>query len=136
MEYGQRWNCGSRFSERLSAATVCNAGSGRPSLPTVLYIPLTFFYTKNPGAALPLIALQYHEVKLNIQWQDQKFIAGNFTSAASTTPEPLQAAVYVDYIYPRWRSAVVRLSSLTSTSSSRRSTTRTRVFHHTPTVLT
>lgn len=86
-------------SQTVTAATVCNAGSGRPSLPTVLYIPLTFFYTKNPGAALPLIALQYHEVKLNIQWQDQKFIAGNFTSAASTTPEPLQAAVYVDYIY-------------------------------------
>jgi hypothetical protein len=78
---------------------LCAAGSGRPHLPTVLYIPLTFFYTKNPGAALPLIALQYHEVKINIQWQDQKFIAGNFNSAATTTPQPLQAAVYVDYIY-------------------------------------
>lgn len=90
---------GAAGSQTVSAAQQCNAGSGRPSLPTVLYIPLTFFYTKNPGAALPLIALQYHEVKLNIQWQDQKFIAGNFTSAATTTPEPLQAAVYVDYIY-------------------------------------
>ena len=86
-------------SQAVSGQTVCNAGSGRPSLPTILYIPLTFFYTKNPGAALPLIALQYHEVKINIQWQDQKFIAGNFTSAATTTPEPVQAAVYVDYIY-------------------------------------
>jgi len=86
-------------SQTVSGQTVCNSGSGRPSLPTILYIPLTFFYTKNPGAALPLIALQYHEVKINIQWQDQKFIAGNFTSAATTTPEPLQAAVYVDYIY-------------------------------------
>jgi hypothetical protein len=68
-------------------------------MPTVCYIPLTFFYTKNPGAALPLIALQYHEVKLNIQWQDQKFIAGNFNSPATSTPQPLQAAVYIDYIY-------------------------------------
>jgi Large eukaryotic DNA virus major capsid protein/Major capsid protein N-terminus len=83
----------------VTAAQQCNSGSGRPSLPTILYIPLTFFYTKNPGAALPLIALQYHEVKINIQWQDQKFIAGNFTSAATSTPEPLQAAIYVDYIY-------------------------------------
>jgi hypothetical protein len=86
-------------SQTVTAAQQCNVGSGRPSLPTILYIPLTFFYTKNPGAALPLIALQYHEVKINIQWQDQKFIAGNFTSAATTTPQPLQAAVYVDYIY-------------------------------------
>jgi hypothetical protein len=86
-------------SQTVNASVQCNAGSGRPSLPTILYIPLTFFYTKNPGAALPLIALQYHEVKINIQWQDQKFIAGNFTSAATTTPEPIQAAVYIDYIY-------------------------------------
>ena len=86
-------------SQTINPPVQCNVGSGRPSLPTILYIPLTFFYTKNPGAALPLIALQYHEVKINIQWQDQKFIAGNFTSAATTTPEPIQAAVYIDYIY-------------------------------------
>lgn len=79
--------------------TVCNEGSGRPGTPTVLYIPLTFFYTKNPGAALPLIALQYHEVKINIQWNEQKMIAGNFSASASTTPQPIQAAIYVDYIY-------------------------------------
>ena len=85
-------------SQAVTAAQQCNS-SGRPSLPTILYIPLTFFYTKNPGAALPLIALQYHEVKINIQWQDQKFIAGNFTTSPPVTPEPLQAAIYVDYIY-------------------------------------
>jgi hypothetical protein len=83
----------------VTAAEQCNPGSGRPSLPTILYIPLTFFYTKNPGAALPLIALQYHEVKINIQWQDQKFIAGNFTTSPPVTPQPIQAAVYIDYIY-------------------------------------
>lgn len=76
----------------------CNVGSGRPSLPTVLYIPLTFFYTRNPGAALPLIALQYHEVKINIQWQSAEFIKANFNNTA-TLPPPVQAAVYVDYIY-------------------------------------
>lgn len=76
----------------------CNAGSGRPSNPTVLYIPLTFFYTRNPGAALPLIALQYHEVKINIQWQSAEFIKGDFNDLA-VLPPPVQAAVYVDYIY-------------------------------------
>jgi hypothetical protein len=78
----------------------CVQGSGRLNVPNVLYIPLFFFYTKNPGAALPLIALQYHEVKINIQWQDQKLIAANFNNPVSTeTPQPIQAAVYVDYIY-------------------------------------
>jgi hypothetical protein len=72
--------------------------SGRAALPNVLYIPLTFFYTRNPGAALPLIALQYHEVKIDLQWNDAQTIAGNFNSASSLA-QPVQAALYIDYIY-------------------------------------
>ena len=30
------------------------------------YIPLRFWFNRNPGLALPLIALQYHEVKVNV----------------------------------------------------------------------
>jgi hypothetical protein len=84
--------------ESIPASAVCNVGSGRPSLPTTLYIPLPFFYTRNPGAALPLIALQYHEVKINIQWQSVEFVKGDFTST-TVLPPPVQAALYVDYIY-------------------------------------
>ena len=76
----------------------CNAVNGKPSLPNVLYIPLSFFYTRNPGAALPLIALQYHEVKINILWNDAQHIAGDFRNA-SKTPPAVQAAIYIDYIY-------------------------------------
>ena len=72
--------------------------SGRPALPNVLYIPLTFFYTRNPAAALPLIALQYHEVKLDLQWNTADQIAGNFNNTSSLA-QPVQAAIYVDYIY-------------------------------------
>ena len=71
---------------------------GHASVPNTLYIPLNFFYTRNPGAALPLIALQYHEVKINIEWNDAKLIAGNFQNAR-TLKQPIQAAVYIDYIY-------------------------------------
>jgi hypothetical protein len=39
----------------------------RNALPeTTLYIPLQFWFCCNPGLALPLIALQYHEVKINL----------------------------------------------------------------------
>ena len=31
---------------------------------TTLYIPFQFWFCRNPGLALPLIALQYHEVKI------------------------------------------------------------------------
>jgi len=39
----------------------------RNALPeTTLYVPLQFWFCTNPGLALPLIALQYHEVKINL----------------------------------------------------------------------
>ena len=85
-------------TQTIPSQNQCNVGSGKPSSPTVLYIPLYFFYTKSPGAALPLIALQYHEVKINIQWNDAKFIAGNFNNASSLD-NPVQASIYIDYIY-------------------------------------
>jgi hypothetical protein len=34
------------------------------------YVPLRFWFNNNPGLALPLISLQYHEVKLNIFWRE------------------------------------------------------------------
>ena len=34
-----------------------------------LYIPLQFYFCKNPGLALPLISLQYHEVKITLQFR-------------------------------------------------------------------
>jgi hypothetical protein len=88
---------GNYGSVYLGGERNCNS-SGSPSLPnTILYIPLSFFYTKNPGVALPLIALQYHEVRVNVIWNDVKTIAGNFTY--NLPPQPLQCALYVDYIY-------------------------------------
>ena len=33
-----------------------------------VYVPLIFFFNRNPGLALPLIALQYHEVRLDFTW--------------------------------------------------------------------
>jgi hypothetical protein len=37
-----------------------------------MYIPLEFWFCRNPGLALPLIALQYHEVKVNFEFTDLK----------------------------------------------------------------
>jgi hypothetical protein len=57
-----------------------------------LHIPLEFWFCRNIGLALPLIALQYHEVKVNI----------NFESAikCGATGQPdFSASLWVDYIY-------------------------------------
>jgi hypothetical protein len=89
------------------------AADGRQLKSNILYIPLGFFFTKSPGAALPLIALQYHEVKINIYWNEPELIAGNFNNTSvftgtgnttelpgiSSIPSPTNAAIYVDYIY-------------------------------------
>jgi hypothetical protein len=40
--------------------------------PPVFYIPMRFWFCNHPGLALPLIALQYQEVKLNITFTDLK----------------------------------------------------------------
>jgi hypothetical protein len=48
-------------------------------------IPLQFWFCRNPGLALPLIALQYHEVKLKFTWG---------TLGTSGSPK-----VWCDYIY-------------------------------------
>jgi len=54
------------------------------------YVPLTFWFNRNPGLALPLIALQYHEVKLNIA-----FAASTATPAGTVSG----AELWCDYIY-------------------------------------
>ena len=51
---------------------------------------------RNPGLALPLIALQYHEVKFNISFKSFSQLAQGTSPVAS---DSLNASLYVDYIY-------------------------------------
>jgi hypothetical protein len=39
--------------------------SATPASPCKVFLPLLFFFNRNPGLYLPLIALQYHEVRLD-----------------------------------------------------------------------
>ena len=82
----------------------------RNALPeTTLYIPLLFWYCRNPGLALPLIALQYHEVKINLDLRPIGECLWAVSSLASTTgivsvsaayqQSLVAASLYVDYIF-------------------------------------
>jgi hypothetical protein len=73
----------------------CDETTGRPYRKNITYIPLMFFFCRNPGAALPLIALQYHEVKINILWNKVRQI---FTGGVSSVG-PAQANLLIDYVY-------------------------------------
>ena len=54
-----------------------------------VYLPLIFFFNRNPGLALPLIALQYHEVRLDF----------DLTSDFDEYIKPSSFKVYANYIY-------------------------------------
>jgi hypothetical protein len=51
------------------AYTVVN-GVATPSIPSKrFFMPLNFWFTKNPGLALPLVALQYQNIEISIEFR-------------------------------------------------------------------
>ena len=63
-----------------------------------LYVPFQFWFNRNPGLALPLIALQYHEVKLNLELRPLSDLVQGFTSTGPTG-SVTSCKLYVDYVY-------------------------------------
>ena len=80
-----------------------------------LYIPLEFWFCRNVGLALPLIALQYHEVKVNIEFNalndlraknesDNAYNVENDSSSGNvidneTVLSKFDATLWADYIF-------------------------------------
>ena len=58
------------FSQRFGFQTMVGEVDGDPRMtimgPTTVYVPLRFWFNKNPGLYLPLLALQYHTVRINV----------------------------------------------------------------------
>jgi|LakMenE18May11ns_1017448.scaffolds.fasta_scaffold9785655_1 hypothetical protein len=80
---------------------VNDVDAAKSSINKTLYVPLEFWFCRNVGLALPLIALQYHEVKININFEtqdkcelDTKAIASGSSGIPSFT-----ASLWVDYIF-------------------------------------
>ena len=96
-------------SDNTSPSNICAPRNALPE--TTLYIPLQFWFCRNPGLALPLIALQYHEVKIIIEMRhlDQmlwavKDLYGNSASVDNKCTLAYQqslvsASLFVDYIF-------------------------------------
>ena len=100
-------------------AAVCAPRNALPE--TTLYIPLQFWFCRNPGLALPLIALQYHEVKINLELRpsDEVLFAVSDLTQGAVLPRPtvavadgssvkdgaayqkslVAASLYVDYVF-------------------------------------
>jgi len=96
-------------------AAVCAPRNALPE--TTLYIPLQFWFCRNPGLALPLIALQYHEVRINLELRPSDevlFAVSNLTESnlpngisngssvkdtVSYQKSLVAASLYVDYVF-------------------------------------
>ena len=105
--------------DSLAPRQVCAPRNALPE--TTLYVPLQFWFCTNPGLALPLIALQYHEVKINLDirpideclWAVTTLNCQNLpygTSPQYTVGRPVPATIaynqslvaaslYVDYVF-------------------------------------
>lgn len=75
--------------------------------PLKLYIPLRFWFCKNPGQYLPLLALQYHPIRINLKLrnlQDLFFSPSSSDSAvcdklAVNTVKITDLRLFGDYVY-------------------------------------
>jgi Large eukaryotic DNA virus major capsid protein/Major capsid protein N-terminus len=96
--------------DSLAPRQVCAPRNALPE--TTLYVPLQFWFCTNPGLALPLIALQYHEVKINLDIRpiDECLWAvttlGNNCGTGKPVPATIAynqslvaASLYVDYVF-------------------------------------
>jgi hypothetical protein len=97
--------------DHVTASVLQTGVHPRNALPeTTLYVPLQFWFCRNPGLALPLIALQYHEVKINVDlrpldevlWAVSDLNSSTGTSAKASTAYQqslVAASLYVDYVF-------------------------------------
>ena len=65
-----------------------------------LYVPLQFWFNRNAGLALPLIALQYHDVRVTLKFRDASALV-NYNGATAPVLSSLMADSYllIDYVY-------------------------------------
>jgi hypothetical protein len=76
---------------RFQRATGSGGVLGATDTMERIFLPFQFWFCRNPGLALPLIALQYHEVKLVLSFNSAAASGGNATFGA--------ASLWCDYVY-------------------------------------
>ena len=82
---------GTKFQNMSHMGGVSGQAQGTIENVEKFWVPLQFWFCRNPGLALPLIALQYHEVKVILTFGASADVAG----AAAT----ISAALWADYVY-------------------------------------
>lgn len=82
------------LTQQLSYRSMCDFGNEPQGYEKTFYLPLPFWFNNlNNGIALPLIALQYHEVQINIRLSKAGDIPGIDTSFTPIIK------CYADYVF-------------------------------------
>jgi hypothetical protein len=94
-------------AESSGPGQVCAPRNALPE--TTLYIPLTFWFCLNPGLALPIVALPFHDIRIDVVfrpigeclWAVNSLVAteGEQKATAAYNTSLVAASVYVDYTF-------------------------------------
>ena len=93
-----RNNSNDRAHDKMVGNTVELTSAGVKAK-TDLYIPLPFFFCRNVGLALPLIALQYHDVKITLKFRDAAACMNVVGGASPAVPHFADAKLLCDFVY-------------------------------------
>ena len=64
-----------------------------------MYVPMQFWFCRNNGLALPLIALQYHDVRITYKFRDAAECVSMKAGASRNDIKFKDAVLLIDYIY-------------------------------------
>jgi hypothetical protein len=65
----------------------------------LMYVPLQFWFNRNNGLALPLIALQYHDVRITIDFRSAAQCVNYMASGSAPVVSLNDAQLIIDYVY-------------------------------------
>jgi hypothetical protein len=111
-QYGQWMNIWSELITDVSKRDALNTMVGRHDFftpttqngPLSLYVPLQFWFCNNIGSSLPMVALQYQDVRINLQLKkfDLLWTSNDIENAKESLPDNItfdKITLLVDYIF-------------------------------------
>jgi hypothetical protein len=64
-----------------------------------MYVPMKFWFCRNNGLALPLIALQYHDVRVTFKFNDAHHMINVAQGGSRSDVKFKDATLLIDYVY-------------------------------------
>jgi hypothetical protein len=88
-----------RTYDEMVGNTVALTTLARSHSAATLWIPLKFACCRNDGLALPVIALQYHDIRINVEFTSLSKLINHTAGMTVPTTIRMNASLYVDFVY-------------------------------------